>query len=487
VGEFRTHVARAGVVAAVLATGIACTGPVRAAATAAGTVSSRGAPAVSSPGQPCSNPSDSVLAIRVATSTLERVIKVGRGAFPDAIAITPNGKTAYVTLASNDEVLPVSIAANKPGRAVKVGVFPDALAITPNGRTVYVANDGSDTVTPISTATDKPARAVKVGVSPGVIGITPNGRTVYVGNGLVEQLPSRTPLNAVVPISTATDSAGRVLLVAAGTKHPGSADAFAFSRDSKTAYVAVAGTDEVDPIRVAGGTLGRAIQAGTDPGPVVITPNGKTAYVADLGSDTVTPVSTATGRPGKAITVGAKLGPQATTAAIALTPNGKTLYVATNSNAAAEDDTVTPVSTATNRPGKAIRVGSGIDAIAITPNGKTAYAASFNAGRVTPIRIATNTAGKPIAVGTDVGPITMAITPNSATVYVADVATCASAEPSGDPSAAEEPGHASYGSLLTSGSSAAAAAASRRSTCPAALARAAASPSRECTGETASA
>jgi hypothetical protein len=35
--------------------------------------------------------------------------------------------------------------------------------------------------------------------------------------------------------------------------------------------------------------------------------------------------------------------------------------------------TVTPVSTATGRPGKAIRVGGGIDAIAITPNGKTAF------------------------------------------------------------------------------------------------------------------
>jgi YVTN family beta-propeller protein len=373
-----------------------------------------------------------VLAIRVATNTPERVIKVGRGAFPDAIATTPNGKTAYVTLASGDEVLPINTAANESGRAVKVGDFPDAIAITPNGRTVYVGNDGSDTVTPISTAANKPARAVKVGVSPGVIGITPNGKTVYVGNGLVDQGPSATPYNAVVPISTATDSAGRALMVAAKIKPAGSADAFAFSRDGKTAYVAVAGTDEVDPIRVAGGTLGRAIQAGDDPGPVVITPNGKTAYVANLGSDTVTPVSTATGRPGKAITVGAELGPDATTAAIALTPNGKTLYVGTNSNVLGQDDTVTPVSTATNRPGKVIRVGAGINVIAITPNGKTAYAASFNAGTVTPIRVATSTAGKPIDVGTDLGPITMAITPNGATAYVAGVATCTSAESPGD-------------------------------------------------------
>ena len=229
------------VVAAVIATGVACTGSAHAAATAVR--------ATSSLGQSCSNPADAVLAIRVATNTTERVIKVGRGAFPDAIATTPNGKTAYVTLARTDRVLPINTAANEPGRAVEVGAFPDAIAITPNGKTVYVGNDGSDTVTPISTATNKPASAVKVGVSPGVIGITPNGKSVYVGNGLTEQRPSSTPFNAVVPISTATDSTGRALSVAAAINPAGSADAFAFSQDGKTAYVAVAGTDEVDPIR----------------------------------------------------------------------------------------------------------------------------------------------------------------------------------------------------------------------------------------------
>ena len=62
---------------------------------------------VSGPRQ-CTNPSDTVMAIRVATNSRERVIKVGQGGFPDAIAITPNGKTAYVAVFGNDEVLPIS-------------------------------------------------------------------------------------------------------------------------------------------------------------------------------------------------------------------------------------------------------------------------------------------------------------------------------------------------------------------------------------------
>jgi DNA-binding beta-propeller fold protein YncE len=41
---------------------------------------------------------------------------------------------------------------------------------------------------------------------------------------------------------------------------------------------------------------------------------------------------------------------------------------------------VTPISTATNKAGKAIKVGESPVAIAITPNGKTAYVASTGSG-----------------------------------------------------------------------------------------------------------
>ena len=62
--------------------------------------------------------------------------------------------------------------------------------------------------------------------------------------------------------------------------------------------------------------------------------------------------------------------------------------------------TVTPITTATNTPGKPIRVGSGSYAIA-TPDGKTVYVTSFAEGTVTPITTATNTPGKPIKVGNE--------------------------------------------------------------------------------------
>lgn len=80
------------------------------------------------------------------------------------------------------------------------------------------------------------------------------------------------------------------------------------------------------------------------------------------------------------------------------------VYVA-NLNSA----TVTPITTATNTPGRPIKVGKGSWAIALTPDGKTAYVVSYVPGTVTPISTATNTPGRPIKVGK--GPFAIAITP----------------------------------------------------------------------------
>jgi YVTN family beta-propeller protein len=54
-----------------------------------------------------------------------------------------------------------------------VGAGPTAIAITPDGRTAYVASFNSGTVTPISTATNKAGHAIRTGKTPVAIAITP--------------------------------------------------------------------------------------------------------------------------------------------------------------------------------------------------------------------------------------------------------------------------------------------------------------------------
>jgi YVTN family beta-propeller protein len=51
----------------------------------------------------------------------------------------------------------------QPGRPIRVGGLPYAIAMTPNGKAAYVVNDRSGTVTPIDTAANAAGRPIRVG------------------------------------------------------------------------------------------------------------------------------------------------------------------------------------------------------------------------------------------------------------------------------------------------------------------------------------
>jgi YVTN family beta-propeller protein len=63
-------------------------------------------------------------------------------------------------------VTPIDTATNTALAPIPAGTYPDAIAITPDGKTAYVANVDSDTVTPIATGTNTAGKAIKVGYYP---------------------------------------------------------------------------------------------------------------------------------------------------------------------------------------------------------------------------------------------------------------------------------------------------------------------------------
>jgi YVTN family beta-propeller protein len=209
--------------------------------------------------------------------------------------------------------------------------------------------------------------------------------------------------SAVTPIDLATNNAGTAINVGTGPT------AVAITPDGKTAYVTNGGSSNVTPINLATNTAGGAINVGSGPSAVAITPDGKTAYVTNGGSSNVTPINLATNTAGTSISVGNDPD------GIAITPDGKTAYV---TNGALSSNSVTPIDLATNAAGTAINVGAHPDGIAITPDGKTAYVANGSSNSVTPINLATNTVGTAITVGIGTHPLGIAITPDGKTAYV---------------------------------------------------------------------
>ena len=101
--------------------------------------------------------------IRTATNSPGAPISVGTTNLSPAggsgqIAITPDGKTAYVATASG--VTPISTATNKAGTPIQIADLTQ-IAITPDGKTVYVAT-ASDAIIPINTATNTRGQPIHI-------------------------------------------------------------------------------------------------------------------------------------------------------------------------------------------------------------------------------------------------------------------------------------------------------------------------------------
>jgi hyaluronoglucosaminidase len=155
----------------------------------------------------------------------------------------------------------------------------------------------------------------------------------------------------------------------------------------RRAYAAAAAAVAAATLSLTGGA---AIAAGTASGSQA---RVVTVYVASQGSNTVTPISAATNKPGRPI----PLPPGGYTTAMAITPDGKTVYVG-DSTPDPELGYVTPISTATNKALPAIQIVGSPGQIAFTPDGRTGYVTT-GSNTVIPFSTATNKAGRDIRVG----------------------------------------------------------------------------------------
>ena len=91
-----------------------------------------------------------------------------------ASAWAASSHTAYVANQAGS-VTPIDTATNTAGTAIGVGSNPSEVAITPDGKTAYVTNGSANNVTPINVATNTKGTPIPVGGGPVAIAITPTG------------------------------------------------------------------------------------------------------------------------------------------------------------------------------------------------------------------------------------------------------------------------------------------------------------------------
>ena len=187
-------------------------------------------------------PGNTVSVIQTKSNEVVATIEVGN--LPAGVAITPDGKHAYVTNRGDNKVSVIDTATHTvvsvpDGDAIKVQTQPANIAFTPDGRRAYVTNFGSNTVSVIDTAThtvvpvpdgDAIGDAIKVGIVPIGVAITPDGAQVYVVNVNFSPVPPFPP-GEVSIIDTATNTVVKTVMVGPGPR------AVAITPDGAHAYV----------------------------------------------------------------------------------------------------------------------------------------------------------------------------------------------------------------------------------------------------------
>ncbi len=241
----------------------------------------------------------------------------------DAIAIAPDGRTAYAFGAEADGLVPIDVATGTAGSPITLPIRNDMVqyrgdmvAISPDGTTAYVAGGEDDDVIPVNLATrtaGRPITPYSGNPTPFVdvegVAITPDGKSLLVTKS------DRT-------ITTVAISTGRVVRTA---KVLGFPDAIVIAPDGQTAYVVAANT--VIPFAVATLRHSAPIQIHRLITDIAIAPDGRNAYVISLENQlTVTPINLATNTAGQPIKTTAIVDPLS----IVVSPDGATIYVETS-------------------------------------------------------------------------------------------------------------------------------------------------------------
>jgi DNA-binding beta-propeller fold protein YncE len=164
----------------------------------------------------------SVTLIDTATNTAGKPLAIGHVSAAGA-AFSPGGQTAYVVNSGTGTLVPIDLATQTAGKPIRVSVLenpggpsadPLAVAITPDGKTAYVLTPSLDpqhssVVTPVDTATGTAGKPIPVPGMAESIAVSPDGQTVYVGG----YRPG-----ILTPISTSTNQAGPVVQAGKGAQ-----------------------------------------------------------------------------------------------------------------------------------------------------------------------------------------------------------------------------------------------------------------------------
>jgi DNA-binding beta-propeller fold protein YncE len=308
---------------------------------------------------------------------------------PFGVAISPDGKNAYVTTqkgsvfhgVSQYDIDPITGRLSPKGRAtVPSGSSSQGIAVSPNGRSAYVANAGRShdisqyNINPLNgrLVPKTPARVV-VPQTPQDVAVTPDSKSAYVttlSSGVFQYdiAASTGVLLPKDPPSVETGSGGGSGNVAVA---PDGKSAYVTTGDPSDGFRAGTVTQyDIDPLS---GELSLktppTVPAGVNPFGIAVTRDGKNAYAVNLvgipgRTDTISQytIDQATGR--LSLKTPAKVAAGSGATDVAVTPDSKSAYVTNQLGNNVSQYNINPVSGALS-PKTPATVAAGTDPIGI--------------------------------------------------------------------------------------------------------------------------
>jgi YVTN family beta-propeller protein len=225
---------------------------------------------------PVSGPENAVLALDVATNTVQATIQVGNA--PYTLAASTDGSEVWVPDHDSSEISVIDTASNKVSDTIRVKPNPHSVAFTPDGRTAYIANHDSNLVTVMDAAARTTEQEIPVPKSPHGMAMAPDGSTAVVASydaGSVSMIDTASrQVTATVPVGAKPASA-------------------AYAPDGRHFYVVNEGSNSMTVVDSGSKQVTATVPVGQAPVTVAVSPDGRKTYVTNVNSNTVSVLNTA--------------------------------------------------------------------------------------------------------------------------------------------------------------------------------------------------
>jgi YVTN family beta-propeller protein len=309
-------------------------------------------------------PAAPVVGPEVAIPALGPTIQVGKT--PGFVAVSPNGRHAYIANRDTQAVTVVDTAVNQVTATIPIAAGPPQfLAFAPDGRKLYVTIFNNQwtihTIDVIDTASNTVIATIEQAARPFLPAITPDGKRLFIPNH---------DIAAVSVIDTTSNK------IVAQVKVAPNPHWVAFSPDGSRAYTANHESNVISVIDVPTLTVLATVPVGTSPYSIAVHPTLPLAANVNYDANTVSVIDTTTDQVTATIPVGRN--PQD----IIWAPDGRFAYVVNEgSNNVSVIDAQTKQVTAT------IPTGTGPTSVGVLPNGRQAYVSNLDSGTLTVLEL----------------------------------------------------------------------------------------------------